>query len=99
MILFKMSRKNNPDLSAGPFSYLVTDAHSCTQQGSFVIPVVSDINCAISVSIDPTIPGQPVNTIFTGYGTQVATLTGIVNSGTGPYTYNWVVPLLVVLLQ
>jgi hypothetical protein len=77
------------DLAAGPYNYLVTDAHGCTQQGSFVIPVVSDINCAITVSIDPTIPGQPANTIFTGYGSQAATLTGIVTNGTGPYTYDW----------
>lgn len=77
------------DLAAGPYNYLVTDARGCTQGGSFVIPVVSEINCAITVSIDPTIPGQPANTIFTGYGTQMATLTGIANSGTGPYTYDW----------
>jgi hypothetical protein len=77
------------DLPAGPYDYTVTDFNGCSKNGSFVIPAVSTISCSIAVSPNPAVAGQPLNTIYLGYGPQSLSLTGSVNSGTAPYTYDW----------
>jgi gliding motility-associated-like protein len=68
----------NPNsLSPGTYTYILTDANSCSINQSFSISEPSDIITTIS------------STNVSCLGGNDGTATVNINGGTGPYTYNW----------
>ena len=81
----------NGNTYAANYTYTVTDANGCTKVFSASITQPTALaGGTLSMSPNPTVPGQALNTIFSGYGPQSVTLSGApVSGGTGAYTYSW----------
>lgn len=77
-------------LVVGNYTVTVTDGAGCIATASYSItqptPLVAT---AIAMSPNPTVSGQPSNTIYLGFGPQSVTLSSTASGGTPGYTYSW----------
>lgn len=76
-------------LTAATYTVKVTDKNACTQTSSIILANPASLNNTITISPNPTVSGQAMATIWTGYGPQSVTLTAAGSGGTGAISYNW----------
>lgn len=77
-------------ITAGTYSVTVTDGSGCTAMASYTVTEPTILVVApVSMSPNPTVSGQAMNTIFLGYGPQSVTLSSVASGGTPGYTYSW----------
>jgi len=69
---------NNNDLDEGLYEFAIQGKGTCA---------VFETN--ITMSPNPTVPGQQLNTIYRGYGPQTVSLTASAPAAAAPYTYLW----------
>jgi hypothetical protein len=78
-------------VGAGSHTFNVTDANGCSSQTSVSITQPLQLTAtAITMSPNPTVAGQLMNTIYLGFGTQTPRLkSGTITGGVPPYTRTW----------